>query len=624
MMKKLIALGLCLLMVLSVCLTGCSEKTNEEAVADISEKASKSAMTLSLYLMSETEIEKCEDCKKADAGEEGAKTCVDLDAQPCTFRLISNAVNRITESKFKTRLVLHYYTEAEYYQKLEESFAMREAAKKAGLLTNTVVSEETTEDETFVNELGQVEIKYPTIAGYQVDIFYFGGQEKFEQYKNGGLLSELDSQLGDASKKLTQYIFPQFLSGIKTLGGGTTYAIPTNRPVGQYTYLLINKQAMKELDRKFDLSYALLAEYGAQSFLADVERNMSDTYYPIYLGDGISVADVATAGVNFFGVDEKGNFSNKFSLLGGYLQSGASTFTDSLQGGNILKNSMFAEQLRVLKEYENKDYFYNDAEDAGKKFAMGYIKGDAVTMEQYSDEYDIFPLEAPVLTEADLYEHMMGVSSTTTSLSRSMQILTLLNTDEEFRNLLLYGIEGEHYRMIDTHVAKNSDGDTYMKVERLNNNYLMDENKTGNVFVASPLQPVGAAEIIPSIRDYGIRHNQDLIADPLLGFKLNTKDFPIDMEAMQIIRIASEQVWAKYAESSDYQEFYIFCFGEFDEDGEMIKEGLLSTEPLKAALSNMIDYNHGGSKDENPCEKICGSIGCAYVDWAIAQGIIKV
>ena len=46
-------------MLLSVCLTGCAEKTDEEAVEDISKKASKSAMTLSLYLLSEEAVEKC-------------------------------------------------------------------------------------------------------------------------------------------------------------------------------------------------------------------------------------------------------------------------------------------------------------------------------------------------------------------------------------------------------------------------------------------------------------------------------------------------------------------------------------------------------------------------------------
>ncbi|MBQ2998976.1 MAG: hypothetical protein IJD64_00800 [Clostridia bacterium] len=631
MMKKLIALGMCLLMVLSVCLTGCSEKTNEEAVADISEKASKSAMTLSLYLMSDMKVEKCDNCEKVDAGEDGAKTCVDLDTQPCTYRLISNAVNRITESKFKTRLVLHYYTEAEYYQKLEESFAKREAAKKAGLLGNTEISEETSEDETFVNELGQVEIKYPTIAGYQVDIFYFGGEEKFKQYKEGGLLSELDSQLSDASKKLTQYIFPQFLSGIKTLGGGTTYAIPTNRPVGEYTYLLVNKQAMRDLDRKFDLSYARLAEVGAQSFLADIERSMSDTYYPIYLSDGISVADAATLGVNFFGVDVNGNFSNKFSLMGGYFESGKDSFANALQGGKILNNAMFTEQLRVLKDYESKGYFYNAAEDANKKFAMAYIKGDATTVEQYSDEYDIFTLETPIVREADLYEHMMGVSSTTTSVSRSMQILTLLNTDEEFRNLILYGIEGEHYRVEDTHVAKNEDGDTYMKVVRLSNSYVMDENKTGNVFIAYPLQPTGAgaAQIIPSIRDYGIKHNQTLSLDVALGFEIN-KDFTIDMEAMQLIREASEHVWAKYAECETYEEFYNYCFVDLtgtDAQGKeyIIKKAYLNEDAIKTALANMISYNHGyNGAEPKLCEEICGSFGCAFAKWGIGSGIIEV
>ena len=615
MMKKLIALGLCLLMVLSVCLTGCAEKTNEEAVADISEKASESAMTLSLYLMSDMEVEKCENCEKADAGEAGAKTCVDLDAQPCTYRLISNAVNRITESKFKTRLVLHYYTEAEYYQKLEESFAKREAAKKAGLIGNTEVSEESTEDETFVNELGQVEIKYPTIAGYQVDIFYFGGQEKFEQYKAGGLLSELDGQLSDASKKLSQYIFPQFLSGIKSLGGGKTYAIPTNRMVGEYTYLLVNKDAMKKLDRSWDLSYATLTNSGSISFFKDIDDMLSDEYYQIYLGEGLTIKDVATAGANFFGVDESGKLTNDFSLLGGWYVSGQDSFAKSFMGAQTMKIAEFTQQLEALKNFQSAGYFYDEAEDSNKKFAMGFVKGDATTVEQYSDEYDIFVLENPTITEADLYEHMMGVSSTTSSLSRSMQILTYLNTDEDFRNLILYGIEGEHYRLVDTHVAMNDDGDTYMKVERLNNNYVIDENKTGNVFIAYPLQETGenVPQIVPAIRDYGIQHNQDLQMDLTIGFVFNA-DFPIDMEAMQTIRIASEHVWEKYLECETYAEFYEYC---------LERNAYLSQSHISSALNAMVDYNHGGTSEENPCEEVCGSFACAFSKWAITQGIMK-
>lgn len=610
MMKKLIALGLCLLMVLSVCLTGCSEKTNEEAVADISEKASKSAMTLSLYLMSDAEVNKCDYCEKYDAGEPGAKTCVDLNAQPCTFRLISNAVNRVTESKFKTRLVLHYYTEAEYYQKLEESFAMREAAKKAGLIGNTQISEESTEDETFINELGQVEIKYPTIAGYQVDLFYFGGQEKFEQYSNGGLLSALDGQLKDASKKLTQYIRTPFLNGIKTLGGGTTYAIPSNRTVGEYTYLLVNKEALKRAYRTENVSYSMITSTDSQEFLDHVATaaDLKDLFYPIHLGEGLTLADIATTQGDFFGVDAKGNFTNDFSVIGGYYQSGQDSFANAFSGGKILSNASFKEQLKVLKDYENKNYF---EEVEGKEFAVGYVKGDISIEKEYEDDYYVFKLASPTMYAEELCEHLMGVSSTTTSLSRSMQILTFLNTDEEFRNLLLYGIEGTHYLLEETDVEKKNGEGNYLKVTRIRTDYLMDENKTGNVFIAYPLYDQNEPEAFKAnIRDLGIEQNQELLIDPMLSFVAGfTKDFDIDMEAMQLLRLASEEILEEYLTCSDYSAFETFA------------NNMLKMEKVETALANMTDYKHDAA-GKAACEKICGSFGCAFTEWAVQNKLM--
>ena len=80
MNKRLICLILSLLMLLSGCLAGCSQKTTDEAIDDTNEEASKSTITLAMYLVSENEV-----------SEEQATA-------------IQDAVNKITKSKFKTRL----------------------------------------------------------------------------------------------------------------------------------------------------------------------------------------------------------------------------------------------------------------------------------------------------------------------------------------------------------------------------------------------------------------------------------------------------------------------------------------------------------------------------------------
>ena len=87
MKKRVLCLLLCLVTVLSVVLTSCSEKSNEQAITNITEEASQSAVTLSMWVVSENEV-----------SEETASK-------------INEALNSITNSKFKIRLVVNFLTE---------------------------------------------------------------------------------------------------------------------------------------------------------------------------------------------------------------------------------------------------------------------------------------------------------------------------------------------------------------------------------------------------------------------------------------------------------------------------------------------------------------------------------
>ena len=131
MNKRIISLLLCAIMVLSVILTGCSKKTDDEAIADVNETASESTMTLTMYLMAESEVD----------ADQVAK--------------IEEAVNKITKSKFKTRLVLRYFTEEEYTEALEEAIKKTKEeknSKKPG--SKPAATTTTTAEETVINELG--------------------------------------------------------------------------------------------------------------------------------------------------------------------------------------------------------------------------------------------------------------------------------------------------------------------------------------------------------------------------------------------------------------------------------------------------------------------------------------
>jgi hypothetical protein len=101
---------------------------------------------------------------------------------------------------------------------------------------------------------------------------------------------------------------------------------------------------------------------------------------------------------------------------------------------------------------------------------------------------------------------MFAVSSFTENFDKSMEIITLLNTNVEFRNLFQYGIEGENY-------TRNADGSVTMTQ---GNKYYMDTAKTGNEFLA--YVPEGQNV---EIWEYAKQQNRESLVDPLLGFGLD-------------------------------------------------------------------------------------------------------
>ncbi len=586
MNKKLVCLFLSLVMLLSVCLTACGQKSDDEASKDITEKASDAAETLAMYLMSE-----------APVSEE-------------TANKIEEAVNKITESKFRTHLELYFYTEEEYYGKLNAAFDARDAAAANGTLDvyrdNTDSEDSAKENETYVDEYGLVQIKYPTIADYQVDIFYLGGVDRFNEYMSRGLLLSLDSELGSASQVITEYVSPQFLSTMKSANGGT-YALPSNQAIGDYTYLLLNKEALKAAYRGTEngttdfSAYTSLTCEDAEDFIHFVNNTMRENYIPLYTN--MTSTEMLFTNLKFWGVDENNNLSDAFSILGDYFNNsdtylGTNAYAEM---SNLFENDDFLYDLEVLKGYES---CYATANEEGKKFAVGYVKGGAELVEQYGDEYEMIVVESPRLTEEELYSNLFAVNSYTRSSADSMEILSYLNTNVDFRNLILYGIEGEHYRIIESE-QENALGEKYKVAERLNESYIMDEKKTGNTFLAYPLK----GELV-NIRDYGRKQNQDAKVELSLGFVPTYNEFVVNTEHLQTIRALSAKIWADYLVCTDFDAFLT-----------QAQADIAACEVLALQFSPTHLDEEGAVT--TTCDKNCGSLICSYQAWLVAKGIVK-
>ena len=285
MNKKLVCLTLSILMLLTCVFASCSSKTTESD--DSAAAVDNSAKTITMWVVTNDETT---DKAKEDVNE---------------------AFTKITKAKFKTNVVIQFCTEDEYYEKLEAAIeanqyeieleakckkelrqykkAHKGEGKDDATLTaefyaahpeyqkfqkvDEVVEEDAveTEEETMVNEFGITEIKYPDVKENQVDIFYLSGYDKYVEYHGKEYLSSLSEELSTSSKKLNTYISTSLINGVQLEGG--VYAIPNNVPIGEYTYMMIDKELFDRYYQKIDKIGSVL---DLETFLNDVKNFNGD------------------------------------------------------------------------------------------------------------------------------------------------------------------------------------------------------------------------------------------------------------------------------------------------------------------------------------------------------------
>ncbi len=621
MRNRFICLTLCMLMLLTVALTGCNKDKDTADVEQIS------GITLTMWVISDKEVantdaEMAELKAKllAEHGEGDAydKAVAEAEATKAAYEKVEAEITKITKSKFKVNLDLYFYTEQQYYGEQEfdrdtytkltakatdeevaqylekcgklteimilneEYLALKDKANKAlkqyiknakkqGITDNEKlkkefyaanpqyaefanVSDEEDEEETGVveeltsyNEYEIAEIVYPELRKNQVDIIYLSGFDRYNTFIESEWIQPLDDEITGASRKLTDYISSTLLSGVQI--DGSTYAIPNNVSIGEYTYMMIDKEL-------FDKYYYTIEDVkdvlDTKHFLADIVKfepdviplnasydecmNMLVWYWSMtYEEQEVDEEDEEDTDIGDIGEEEGDDEEDEepvklfdyyydkegdtFSMFGTVYGGAANRNRGSirLQFSNLFTKTEYLDILRELMTFKFEGYFGEAAE--GQTAAVDFIKGDsAIKKAMEKDGYCTYNgktyyaviAEYPEATENELYGNMFAVSAYSHfSVGRSMDIITYLNTNSTIRNLLQYGIEGENYK-----IGEAKEGSV---LTMLNDDYQMTLEKTGNVFMAHPGDGK-RADAWEGVRE---QNNESLI-DPLLGFDFNT------------------------------------------------------------------------------------------------------
>ena len=491
MKKRVVSLLLCLVMVLSVLLSGCGEKTDDEALEQINEEASINNVTLSMWLVSE---------KKVSAE---------------TAALVTAEINAITEEKLKTRLAINYLTMDEYERKLE-------AAIKAFVPGTTAPTTDSASNSNTNADGSFFEPKYPELLANQVDIIYIEGKEMYTNYVANQWLAPLENDItnGSANKPLKEYISTAVFNAAK-LNGKNIYAVPNNNLIGEYTYMLLNRDLMDEI-------YGGYAN-NIDGFYNALVYNYLETVYATKNASGVAQNYVLIDSdydeclsllAHYWSLDARSyELLDEFSAFG-HLYTDITTLSRgsvNLGYGNLFANETFANAFLKLNQFDANGYF-GDAEASGKPAALKMVTCDLASLADYTDDYYPVIVSYPTLSDEDLFDNgMFGVCAKSVNISRSMEVITYINTNEAVRNALYYGVKGVHYDTLEREVGDEQ----YTVAYHLNDDYKMSMAKTGNLFLVYPTVDLENEENSMSPNAWALIKDQNYEAkiDPTLGFE---------------------------------------------------------------------------------------------------------
>ncbi len=525
---KILCMLMCFVMIFSVVLTSCSSNTNTEEGEDEAdtEESTRLPITLSLWLPTDS------------------STTDEAISQ------VEDAINRLTEAKFDTHIEFHAIPSDQYESTIEGKIndindvelakqAAAESQKQqaiddaiAGILPGergeeiqTTVEEETGEPvetvETAVDENGLTVTVYPEVAEDQFDIFLLKGYDKYMEYISEGLIQSIDTELADVGKKLYSYIYPAFMNLAKI--EGSTYGVPNNHQLGEYQFLLVNK----ELVEQYDYSPEELSKFvDCEGFITDIGNQKIDGVTPL-------LGPVEPANVVYFGL----NGSDEFSVIGSQITPDV-RYNTKLEPQRTLEIADYTATLGVMKRLESLGYVGNGDPASTGKFAVGVVSGDAELAEQYKDDYYVYTHACPVADADDVFESVLAVSTYSADVSRAVEIITYINTDQTLRTILQYGVEGVNWEL-------DSTGEEEV-IRILNDDYKMDIINTGNVYMTYP------GEGIPmSYWDYAKQQNLDSATNPYVGF-----EYVNEINTAELTKLAalSADVWEQLEtfDVSDY------------------------------------------------------------------------
>ena len=361
-----------------------------------------------------------------------------------------------------------------------------------------------------------------TSAREQIDIVNNYGLDFANEVKNG-TFTPIDDLMGEYGKELTQALPDWFMDYQKV--DGITYGIPTYQMCAYLRGICFFKE---QADKYLDTDAFKKALYSTDTFNQEVYDIL--TKY---------IEDMKADGLNF----------NNATILN--VKSGGesmTTYFNAVDDGNgnytvqpYFINDSAKLRYKVANEWYKKGYIRQDVlsatnmnEDKGK--LNGYPFWDEVytpfaaeeLSKKYGNEIVMIPYSETWTLAKENTAAGTSIMESCEHKEEAMKVINLLQTDKDLYNLLVFGIEGDHYKKT---------GDDQIQVEwdsspSTNDRYGLYKWIVGNTEIAYNTQNEP-----PEYKDWVFNDvNKNGKKNPFMGFLLDTtqiQDYLTQVAAVQ-------------------------------------------------------------------------------------------
>lgn len=246
------------------------------------------------------------------------------------------------------------------------------------------------------------------------------------QNANKGAYLELDDLLKEEGKEMYEAIDERFWEAAKVKG--KTYGVPSEKEIGSCPMWVFTKEYVDKYDVPYEDIHTL---EDLEPWLKLIQENEPGVV-PFYLTKDYSAPTYMDKIQDPVGI-EYGD--------------------DTLTVKNVFETDRMKATLKTMRSYFQAGYINKDAATAtdDKSIKRFVTKGDGQPFAELTWGKDLgyevvsSPIMDTQVTNASARGALTAINKNSAHPEKAMEFLNLVNTDEYLRNLLNYGIEGEHW-----------------------------------------------------------------------------------------------------------------------------------------------------------------------------------